>query len=139
MNENDKILSGKVHSAMYTLIKDKGVASPVEVLMAVGVLSKADYENWRFGRVAYLERVCNVNLRKLSVINREIRVYAGQHSLKPSWTDYRKWGKGENIRLRFSKSGEEQIERLYATHYVGQRKIDEAADRKAKNNIEKEE
>ena len=42
---NDKELKGKVHSAMYTLIKDKGFATPVDVLMAVGVLSKADYEN----------------------------------------------------------------------------------------------
>jgi hypothetical protein len=130
MNEHDKELRGKVHSAMYTLIRDKGFASPAEVLMAVGVLSKADYENWRFGRIDYLERVCKVNLRKLSVISREIRAYARQHDLKPSWTDYRKWGKGENTRLRFSKSGDEQIERLYATHYVGQQKLAEADERK---------
>ena len=36
MNKNDKELQVKVHSAMYTLIKDKGVASPVEVLIAIG-------------------------------------------------------------------------------------------------------
>jgi hypothetical protein len=129
MNEHDKELCVKVDSAMYTLIRDRGVASPAEVLMAVGVLSKADYENWRVGRVDYLERVCKVNLRKLSVISREIRAYAKQHDLKPSWTDYRKWGKGEKPRLRFSKSGDERIERLYATHYVGQRKLAEAAER----------
>jgi len=128
---NDKEIREKVHSAMDTLIRDKGVASPVDVLMAIDILSKADYENWRFCRTDYLERVCKVNLRKLSLINHEIRVYAGRHNLKPSWTDYRKWGKGKNIRLRFSKSGDEQIERLYSTHYVSQQKIDEAAGRKA--------
>ena len=130
MNDNDKALCGKVDSAMCTIIKEKGVASPAEVLIAVGVLSKADYENWRFGKVDYLERVCKVNLRKLSVINREIRAYATRSSLKPSWTDYRKWGKGENIRLRFSKSGDANIERMYATHYVSQRKVEEAAGRR---------
>lgn len=123
---------------MYTLIRDKGGAAPVDVLMAVGVLSKADYENWRFGRVDYLERVCKINLRKLSVINLEIRVYAQKHNLKPSWTDYRKWDKGKNIRLRFSKSGDEQIERLYATHYVSQAKTDEAARRKARKKTDNE-
>jgi hypothetical protein len=132
MNENDKQLQVKVHSAVYTLIKDKGVASPVDVLMSVGVLSKEDYEKWRAGKYDYLERVCKVNLRKLSLINREIRAYAKKHNLKPSWTDYRKWGKGENIRLRFSKSGDEQIEQFYATHYVSQQKVDESANRKAK-------
>ena len=128
---NDGELRGKVHSAVYTLVKDRGFASPVDVLMEIGALSKDDYERWRFGRVDYLERVCKTNLRKLSLVNREIRAYAKKHDLKPSWTDYRKWGKGENTRLRFSKSGDEQIERLYATHYVSQRTVDEAADRKA--------
>jgi hypothetical protein len=91
---NNKELHDKVHSTMYVLIKEKGVASPVEVLMAVGVLSKENYENWRRGRVSYLERVCEINLSKLSAINHEIRVFAQKNDLKPSWTDYRQWGKG---------------------------------------------
>jgi hypothetical protein len=139
MNDNDKALCSKVDSAMYTLIRDKGVASPADVLIAIGVLSKADYENWRFGHVDYLERVCKVNLRKLSVISREIRAYARQHSLKSSWTDYRKWSKGENIRLRFSKSGDANIERMYATHYIGQKNTEESAARKTRKEAEQEE
>ena len=133
---NDSELRGKVHSAAYTLIKDKGFASPADVLMLIGVLSKADYENWRFGRVDYLERVCKINLRKLSSINREIRSFAKKNNLMPSWTDYRKWGKGENRRLRFSKSGAESVERLYVTHYVSQRTIAESANRKAHEPVE---
>jgi hypothetical protein len=65
---NDKELIGKVHSAVYSLINSKGYAAPVDVPIAVGVLSKADYENWRNGRVDYLERLCKVNLKKLSTI-----------------------------------------------------------------------
>ena len=128
---NNQELHSKVHSAMYALIKEKGVASPVEVLMAIGVLSKQHYEEWRFGRVSYLERVCQINLSKLATINREIRAYAKKNNLKPSWTDYRKWGKGQSIRLRFSKSGDENIERAYATHYVSQQKVEEAKQRRA--------
>ena len=115
---------------MYSLVKEKGVASPAEVLMAIGVLSKGDYENWRFGRVSYLERVCRINLNKLATVNHEIRVFARKNNLKPSWSDYRKWGKGHSIRLRFSKNGGEQIERLYATHYVSQGKAQEAGERR---------
>jgi hypothetical protein len=136
MNENDKALQAKVHSAMYNIIKGKGVASPAEVLIAIGVLSKEDYERWRFGKIDYLQRVCKVNLRKLALINREIRAYARKHDLKPSWTDYRKWGKGKNIRLRFSKTGDENIEKSYATHYVSRRKTEEAKEKQeaAKDN-----
>jgi len=129
MNKNDHDLQVKVHTAMYQLIKEKGVASPAEVLMAVGVLSKSDYERWRRGHIDYLERVCKINLRKLSFINHEIRVYARKNEFKPSWTDYCRLGKGETTRLRFSKSGDENIERLYATHYVSYQKVEEAKNK----------
>ena len=124
MNKNDKELQVKVHSAMYTLIRDKGIASPVDVLIAIGALSKDDYEKWRYGKVDFLERVCNFNLRKLSLVSHEIRAYARKYDLKPSWTLYKKWGltkkgiKDNTIKLRFSKSGDEYIEKMYATHYV---------------------
>jgi hypothetical protein len=119
---------------MYSLIKQKGIASPVEVLIEIGVLSKEDCERWRFGKVDYLERVCKINLSKLSTINHEIRVFARKNDLKPSWTYYKRWGcKGKKIQLRFSKSGGEQIERLYATHYISQRK---PANQRAEENNE---
>ena len=128
---NSKELHDKVNSAMYTLIRDKGVASPVEVLMAIGALSKENYERWRTGRVDYLERVCQINLSKLADVNREMRTFAKKANLKTSWTDYhRKSSKGNNVRLRFSKSGAENIERAYATHFVSQGKVQEAAERK---------
>ena len=128
---NNIELKKRVHSAMYSLIKKNGIASPVEVLIEMGVLTKEKYEDWRRGRVSYLERVCQINLGKLSTINHEIRVFARKNNLKPSWSDYRKWGKGNHIRLRFSKSGDEQIEKLYATHYVSPRKTEEAQERRA--------
>jgi hypothetical protein len=52
--------------------------------------------------------------------------------LKPSWTAYSQWGvKGRSIPLQFSKSGDSNIEEVYATHYVMISKVGE------KNNIEK--
>lgn len=117
---NNSELIGKVHNSMYQQLKKDGVAVPVQVLMDVGVLAEKDYDNWRFGRVDYLERVCKVNLHKLAHIMKEVRAYARKNSLKPSWTFYKQWGrKGKpTVKLRFSKSGDESIERQYATHYV---------------------
>ena len=81
-------------------------------------------EIWRFGKIRYLEQVCTCNLRQLSFIMKLIRVYAGKSNLKPSFCYYKRWGvKKKNghkttIPLQFSKSGNPDIERAYATHYV---------------------
>lgn len=87
----DRELTGKVHSAVYHQCQRRGYAAPVDVLMEIGVLLKEKYEDWRRGRIDYLERVCTVNLRKLSFIMREIRAYAQKSGLKPSVTVYKQW------------------------------------------------
>lgn len=116
------------------------MASPVQVLMDIGALSKEDYERWRFGKVDYLERICKMNLGRLSFVMSEVRVFARKNSLKPSWTFYKRFGrKGKPaIQLRFSKSGQEDIETAYATHYISpqlteQRQKEKAEKRAASN------
>ncbi|MBS3976851.1 MAG: hypothetical protein KGZ75_09045 [Syntrophomonadaceae bacterium] len=116
---NKEELKHKVHDIASGTLKEKVYISPVELLMKIGVLSAKDYEDWRFGRVPYLEKVCKTNLRKLSFIMKELRTYALEKHLKPSWTAYNQWGvKGKKIPLRFSKSGDAVIEEAYATHYI---------------------
>ena len=89
---NDAQLIGAVHSAMYRQCKERGYAAPVDVLMDIGVLPKNQYEAWRFGKVSYLESVCTVNLRKLSFIMHQMRLYAQKQHLKPSFCYYKQWG-----------------------------------------------
>ena len=128
----DKELIGKVHSAVYHQCQQRGYAAPVDVLMDVGVLPMQKYEDWRYGKVSYLEQVCTCNLRKLSFIMSQIRKYAKKSGLKPSFCCYKQWGtKKKNgqgrkpvIPLRFSKSGNPDIERAYATHYVDAKRIE---------------
>ena len=79
---NEKELIGKIHSAMYHQLRTCGYAAPVDVLIDTGILPKQKYEDWRFGRVRYLEAVCNANLKRLSFINlHQMRVYAQTHDL----------------------------------------------------------
>lgn len=117
---NNGELIGKVHNSVYQQIKKIGMATPVQVLIDLGYLSEADYERWRFGKIDYLERVIKVNLHKISFIMKQVRAYAKKAGLKPSWTFYKRYGrKGKPaIKLRFSKYGDEGVERGYATHYV---------------------
>ena len=112
-----KNLIGKVHDSMYRQCKSRGFAAPADVLMDIGVLDKKKYDDWRHGRVPYLEAVCSVNLHKLSEIMNVVRTYAAANGLKPSFTDYRQVG-SKDRKLRFSKSGNPAIEKAYATHYV---------------------
>jgi hypothetical protein len=116
---NNAELKKKVIATASSILREKDYISPVDMLIGTGMLTIKDYENWRCGRVPYLEKVCQANLGKLSLVMKELRSYAQQNNLKPSWTAYDQWGtKGRKIRLRFSKSGDPQIEEAYATHFV---------------------
>ncbi len=123
---NEKELIGKIDSSMYYQLQMRGYATPVDVLIDTGILPKQKYEDWRFGRVRYLEAVCNSNLKRLSFVLHQMRVYAQAHELKPSFCYYKRWGVRKRsgtdhkpvIPLQFSKSGSPEIERSYATHFV---------------------
>ncbi len=121
---NDADLEKRVNQAIYKLANEKNYICSVDVLLETGLLTKADYENWRFGCVDYLERVIKTNLRKMSIVNHLIRSYAAKNNFKPSWTAYHKWGKGNSTKLFFSKSRNANIEKNYATHYVKISKIE---------------
>ena len=102
---------------------EKGFVCAVDILLQLDYLTKKDYEDWRFGRVDYLEKVCNVNLSKLTLINKLIRKHSTELDLKNSWTGYNQYGKGIKRRLRFSKSRDKTIEDRYATHYIDKNRM----------------
>jgi len=126
-------LIGMVHSSIYHHCQEKGYAAPVDVLMDIGVLSKQKYEDWRFGRISYLEQACTCNLKQLSFIIKQMRIYAKKSGLKPSFCYYKQWGaKKKNgqghktvIPLAFSKSRNPEIERAYATHFVDKQGVEQ--------------
>ena len=101
------------------ILETSNVVTPVELLLHLQRISKQQYEDWRFGRIPYLERVCIGNLSTLSVILRILDHHARAIGLKPSQTVYHKWGRGgKQIVLRFSKSGAPALEAAYSKHYV---------------------
>ena len=48
--------------------------------------------------------------------------HAHDLDLKPSLTEYKRWSKGSRPLLRFSKTGDHNIEDAYARHFVSPRK-----------------
>ena len=57
---------------------------------------------------------------------KQIRTYANKNGLKPSFTYYKQWGlQGKKtVKLKFSKNGDEGIERSYSTHYISIKSIE---------------
>lgn len=100
------------------LLREKGYAALVDVLMGVGKLSQEDYEKWRCRKVPYLERVVTINLSKLNHLLRTFQRDSKDRGLRPSKTVYKSWGKGPKTTLRFSKSGDPNVEEAYSTHFV---------------------
>ena len=78
---------------------------------------RANYFDWRNGKVPYLERVCKGNLSQLSFVLDTLSKFASEHNLEQSYTYYKQWGKTKQP-LYFSKTRLEHLEKKYATHFV---------------------
>ncbi|MCX6272950.1 MAG: hypothetical protein NTU44_17400 [Bacteroidetes bacterium] len=122
---NNSELEKKINSIVRELIDKQGFISSTDVLIKLGYLLQIDYENWRKGKIENLEKKCHVNLGKLTTINRILRQISGKMKLEPALTAYNKHGKGPKMRLQFSKSGEENIEKACSTHYVNKFRINQ--------------
>lgn len=88
---------------------------PIAVFSKMGLLSPKMIEDWRFGRVPYLEKVLQCNLFKASRI---LRLHAHALNLKPSQTVYKKFGRGKKLTLQFSKTGDPNLEESYSRHFI---------------------
>ena len=105
-----------IRAAEAALTKRKFVTA-IDVLVGVGWLEPRRVDEWRQGRVDYLERVTVANLGKISTAMRSFRGWAQARGLRPSETAYVARTRDRRP-LRFSKSGNPEIERAYGTHWV---------------------
>jgi hypothetical protein len=110
----------RIERAVAELLAKGDVVAPVDVLVGMGLLRSEHLAEWRRGQIAYLERVITCNLSRVSRILRILRFHAHDLNLKPSSTVYNRHGKGPKQRLRFSKTGDPNLENAYATHLVRQ-------------------
>ena len=108
----------RIECVVAELLARGNVVAPVDVLVGMGLLRPEHLDNWRRGRVPYLECVINCNLARLSRLLRILRFHAHDLNLKPSQTIYKRYGKGPKLRLRFSKTSDAGLEAAYTTHFV---------------------
>jgi len=120
----------KVKQICNELIYKQGYISTIDVLKKMSYLTDDNIKDWRFGKIKYLEKVCNANLLTLSFVNKIIRQIASELKLKNSLTVYMKFGKGKKTKLIFSKTGDENIEKFYSTHFIDLERINELKEEK---------
>jgi hypothetical protein len=110
-------LEQRVVRAAEAALGERRFVSPIDVLVGLGWLPPARIDEWRQGRVDCLERAMTVDPAKLSAALRVFRRWAQRRGLAPSETGY--VARTHDRRsLRFSTSGDPDLERAYRTHWV---------------------
>jgi hypothetical protein len=115
--EHGSKLEGRVVGAAEASLAERKFVTAIDVLVGVGWLDPRRVDEWRQGRVDYLERVVVASLGKTSTAMRCFRRWAQARGLEPSETGYVSRTRDRRP-LRFSKSGDPEIERAYRTHWV---------------------
>lgn len=115
--ESQKKLEARVIAAAESALVARKVVSAIDVLQGIGWLQQSWLEAWRRGQVPYLERSIPANLHKISTAMHVFRSWAQRRGLKLSETVYLARTRDRRP-LRFSKSGDETVERGYRTHWI---------------------
>jgi len=125
---NTSSLEARVVRAAEAALTAKNFVAPVDILVGMGWLASPRIDEWRQGRVDYLERVTTANLNKISNVMHLFRRWARARGLHPSETAYPSRTRSRRT-LVFSKSGDPGIERAYRTHWVSPKLSDKQRDR----------
>lgn len=110
--QNQAKLRREIADAGKAAVARDGHVGPIDALLATGWLRPEKVEDWRRGRVPYLESVVVASLSKISTAMRIFRSWTESEGLRPSETVYVSWTRDRH-RMRFSKSGDPNIERAY--------------------------
>lgn len=114
----DDPLYPRIVRAVGVLLARHASVAPVDVMVEMGMLDAKQLEEWRFGRIPYLERAIKGSLPRLSRLLRVLRFHAHDLNLVPSVTVYTRYGKGPKQHLRFTKTGDKKLEEGYSRHFV---------------------
>jgi hypothetical protein len=115
--ENHKKLQNRVVAAAENALTHQGYVSAIDVLVGIGWLDSWNLKRWQQAQLPFLESGIQTNLSRISEAMGLFRLWAEEKGLSPSETTYVAKAPGRRP-LRFSKSGDATIERLYRTHWV---------------------
>jgi hypothetical protein len=117
-SKSQKSIETRTIQAAETALYQRQYVSAMDVLMGMGVLQLSRVEDWKKGKLPYLERAISGSLGKITRIMKTFRQWAIRKELNPRETIYYVRTRGPKKALQFSKSGDPGFERAYRTHYV---------------------
>jgi hypothetical protein len=115
--KNRATLADRVIKAAEAALAAQNYVSPIDVLLGIGWLDPGTVRRWRQGQIDCIERAVQTNLRGISEAMRLLRSWAAGKGLIASETDYVA-RTPQRQKLRFSRSGNPPIEKLYRTHWI---------------------
>jgi hypothetical protein len=114
---NRKKISDRVIKAAEAALAARKYVCPVDVLVGIGWLDRGAVKRWQQGQLDHLEGAVQSNLPRISEAMKLFRSWASAKGLIPSETQYVARTPSRQT-LRFSKSGNPTIEKLYRTHWI---------------------
>ena len=123
----DELEERVVRAAEAALARNRSV-SPVDVLVGLGWIPQVRLDEWRQGRVDALETVVSANPGKATQAIAVFGRWARQQGLSPTETEPLARTRDRRP-LRFSQSGDQEIERAYRTQWVSPELSERAQER----------
>jgi hypothetical protein len=111
-------LKRRVVNAAEAALSHHQYVSAIDVFVGAKMLDPSHVQSWKKGRIDFLERMIQANLKKTSLSMAILRQWALAKGLKPGETHYVRSGRGGTVELQFTRSGDPVIEKNYRTHYV---------------------
>jgi hypothetical protein len=116
-DDTDKRLERRVRRVAEAALGEHKFVSPIDVLCGLGWLHPSNVERWRRGRPGVLEDVVFIDAQRISIAIGLLHTWASERGLQPSEQPYRTASRTAR-ELRFSASGDPELERAYKTHWL---------------------
>jgi len=111
-------LKERVIAAAEAALADHHYVSPIDVLLGIRWLAPNHIDEWRKGRLPYLEMLIQAPVPKRSQAIEILREWAEQRGLRPESQIYPARSVRASHELQFTSEGDPEIERLYRVNYL---------------------
>ncbi len=108
----------KLQASIDYLLQTQGTYSPIEFLIHEGFLKYENYEEWRYGKKAYLEQVIDGAVDSLRHRLKQAALWLQHLGMQPEVHNYRRWGVADEGPLCFCEKNSDEVVALYQTHFT---------------------
>lgn len=136
MNDQDKI-NQRVIQAAEQVLQNQRYLSALEVLMTLGWLQYSYVEDWKRGKIPYLEPMIQGSLEKRKVALKYFHAWAAEKDLILHQMRYIARVRESNKLLQFSEKGDTTTEDSYQNYYFSSA-LSEKAQEKLKKKLDAE-